>query len=461
MLLRVFSRAWIAKDYADIDPKIYSFDYLALDAQQVAVPKMLIASTGDFVTFGKYDGLIMAVDKSVKGITTFTVKPLMELLNISAYRPREYLYNQPMENFFGEWIADEFIHNSDPVQNIEGMTVEILSSTGGAKLNLVDDVNNIYEIAVKALLKYRMVINMQILPQEKKLVCTIGVNTTAPDYIRLDQKNIITKKIVLQDSIGACNKLTAVDANGLERNMVYYADGYDVPSLPATELIIAGSKESYKIGTKYSWLYLPFRPKTPSSTTYMDATFASSVSILVAGTISAIQDMPMIYVIISSGEYYVYPFEIFVAEGYTFTTGNWHQYKNGAFRLCPDGYPSTGLDDAGKPGIFIDSEMTAATRIDLLGDYIATKPIEFYDRAVERTYELFKPDGTNNLIEITTPNIDGLMPPIEIGREDNIINEGDEIPSVLTGWRVDGNKVTRIYGGVRMELTKKLKLERR
>lgn len=459
MILRVFSRAYEPLDEAKIEKVAYSFDYLALDATQIVVPKELTASPADFIVFGPYDGLITAVDKSIKGKTTLTVKPLLEILNISAYQERARLGWLELESFFAEWIGQEFVYNEDAVQNIQGLTVEALSRTYDAKLNLVDNVNNIYEIAVTALLKYRMVINMRLRPAEKKLICTVGINASPADYVRLDTKNIIEKKVVLQDSIGACNKLTAVDGNGLERNMVYYADGYDVPTVPVTELIKAGTKEAFKTGTKYGWVYMPYRPKPPQ--VYIDAKFVDAGCWIIINSIPIAQwDVPGI-IVITPTLYFFYPFEEYTAFGYTFTANTWHQLDDGVYSACPDGYPATGLDDDGKPGIFIDGEVQISTRLEMLGDYVSTRPIEFYERAVERTYDLFKPAGTNNLIEITVPDTDTLLPEIEIGREDLIINEGNEIPSVLTGWRAENGKITRIYGGVRLELTKKLKFEKR
>lgn len=86
----------------------------------------------------------------------------------------------------------------------------------------------------------------------------------------------------------------------------------------------------------------------------------------------------------------------------------------------------------------------------------------FADAAYSAAYDALKPDEYNDLVELTAPNdsriIDVNMP---IGSIATIYHAGTAYETILTGYTRQSETTTLIFGCVRVDLTKKLILERR
>jgi len=125
---------------------------------------------------------------------------------------------------------------------------------------------------------------------------------------------------------------------------------------------------------------------------------------------------------------------------------------------------STATPISGNPwpnGLTIDSDESVSTNIDQLNRYVSTQPSEFYTKAAERAAAIFQAAEFNNLIELTVKNTDGLVHDIAIGETLNIIKNGNTYPATLTAWETSGDLIKYIFGAVRIDLTKQLKLEKR
>ena len=83
----------------------------------------------------------------------------------------------------------------------------------------------------------------------------------------------------------------------------------------------------------------------------------------------------------------------------------------------------------------------------------------FQDAAKDKADELLKKSDFDNLIELQFRSSDRIIPDIEIGRPCRIIKNGTVYHTVLTGITKKSGFKTLIFGGVRIDLTKILKLK--
>lgn len=83
----------------------------------------------------------------------------------------------------------------------------------------------------------------------------------------------------------------------------------------------------------------------------------------------------------------------------------------------------------------------------------------FANVARVKAAELMRTSDADNLIELTFRAADRIIPDIGIGRGVRILKAGKEYHSVLTGYSLKGGMKTYIFGGVRIDLSKRLKLK--
>ena len=83
----------------------------------------------------------------------------------------------------------------------------------------------------------------------------------------------------------------------------------------------------------------------------------------------------------------------------------------------------------------------------------------FANVAREKSAELMRKSDNDNLIELTFRTSDRIIPDIGVGQPVRILKGGKEYHSVLTGFTVKDGRKTYIFGGVRVDLSKRLKLK--
>ena len=83
----------------------------------------------------------------------------------------------------------------------------------------------------------------------------------------------------------------------------------------------------------------------------------------------------------------------------------------------------------------------------------------FATAARVKAAELMRKSDADNLIELTFRATDRIIPDIGIGQPCRILKAGKEYHSVLTGFSVKDGKKTYVFGGVRVDLSKRLKLK--
>lgn len=89
----------------------------------------------------------------------------------------------------------------------------------------------------------------------------------------------------------------------------------------------------------------------------------------------------------------------------------------------------------------------------------ASASATFSEVAKNKAEKTLKPSQYDNLIEITVSVNDELVRPTErrIGQQADIISGGKVYRTIMTGMRYDKEKITLVFGAIRLELTKILK----
>lgn len=324
--IEIFSRDYVFQDWSTIPNPTITFDYLTLDSSTVVVPKLLNAQRGQYICISNgYQGIIESVNYE-DSTTTLTVVPLLSLLDVTAYYDRASLVGHTLENFLCGMIKSTYQDNVDTTQNIDGIEVIPQTGTEGADLNLDTNIVNIFSLAILALTKYGIIIDISVNPQQQKLSVLVRKVLSPTKTIESDLPNIIEKLFTLKDSYGSINKFVAVNQRDETESLVFFIDGYSPPPVWAME--------------------------------------------------------------------------------------------------------------------YIDDD-------------------DFSGKAAARAAELFTPETFNNLIEITARSDDKIIYGLSIGDAVTIIKNNIAYPSVLTGYDIENNLIKWVFGAVRIDLTKILKIERR
>ena len=338
--VEIFDRSLTFKAFSPIAQPSISYDYLTLEPTEITC-RGIYAEKGDFAVISSpsgsaYQGIVDDVQLE-SGATRLSIRPLLSLFDLDVHFDRTQSHQ--LESFLAGIITANFGSNADALQNIAGLTVTTTSTTVGY-LNLKDNVHNLYEIIVKCLTAYGIVVSVTLAPQTQTAQVVIGKATTSAT-IEADLKGVLDKSFTLGDSYGAPNKLVCVNSADETQVLTYYLH----------------------------------------------------------------------------------------TDGAIDTDGS-------ANRITPV-FASAELVDVDDGDTFAAASYAAA-------------------------YDALKPDEYNDLIEITAPNdsriIDVTMP---IGTAATIYHDGAAYSTILTGYTRRDEITTLIFGCVRIDLTKKLILERR
>ncbi len=212
----------------------YEYDYMSFGSNELELPGAIEAQKRDYIRIRTGSRILSGIINSVEFTDTNTViqyGDLMTLLDIDVYRDRTLLSEESLEIFLGSMISENYIENEDALQNIEGLSVVYLSETTGATMNLTDNIHNIYDLALKALKKYGIVIDMSLDIMGKAIVCQIGTRSLASRTIEADLKNILSTSITLKDSDDSVNKVIVIgeydedsESYGQTITRTYYLD---------------------------------------------------------------------------------------------------------------------------------------------------------------------------------------------------------------------------------------------
>ena len=138
--------------------------------------------------------------------------------------------NTTLEQMMANYIKEYFINNSDQLQNIPGLSVEIISATKNWGFHLTSDVaglnktiiNFMTVIIQRAMTKYQVGLYVEPDFNAKQIVVKIGKKNTEIFHIEADLPNVIKKSIVLNETTQDINKLFIYNNANLSDVIVYY-----------------------------------------------------------------------------------------------------------------------------------------------------------------------------------------------------------------------------------------------
>ena len=224
--IEVFDREIDYRSHTAIGSETFNFDYLTLKKTIIEIP-IIEAIKGDYVhvtdIYGnvKYQGTIADVEEE-RSTVKLSFIPLLSLFDRKVYYDRTYLATGTLEGFIAQIITNEFISNSDTLQNITGLSVQTLTSTYGTSLDLESNVGELYSIITGALSAYGIVVTVELKPQSKQLEVKIGKPSTTVVNVEADLDNCIERKFVIGDSYGAVNKMILINQDDEEEQVTYY-----------------------------------------------------------------------------------------------------------------------------------------------------------------------------------------------------------------------------------------------
>ncbi len=207
--IEIFNSQFEYVSHTAISPCTYHYDYMAMEPSVLELP-VVECGRGDYISItdgsaGKYWGFINAVEQLTDSIQ-ISVYPLVAKLNVTAYMERAEIYDTSVENFIATLIRNTYLNNPDAEQNINGLAVNVLSSTNGS-LNLKDNIHNIYDLAIRALKKYQIFISFDVQISNKKVICNIRKASGAIPTIEADLENVMDPSFNFKDTFDMVNKV--------------------------------------------------------------------------------------------------------------------------------------------------------------------------------------------------------------------------------------------------------------
>ncbi len=223
--VEIFDTRFNIVSHTTIDSASYEYDYLVLTNNNIKLAGAVKAFKGNYVyireSSKKYIGIICDITNTTTH-TSIEIKPLLGLLDVNVYYDRSVLNEISLENYLKNLIESKYVHNEDTLQNIEGFKCEVKTHTYDAKLNLVDNIHNIYMLVQKAFKQYNVVIDFDVDIQNKLITAIIQSKETKIKIIEADLKNIISKNIILGKSGEELNKLTMFNKANENNTLTYY-----------------------------------------------------------------------------------------------------------------------------------------------------------------------------------------------------------------------------------------------
>lgn len=226
--IEVYDRNLNFKGFSEVITQSIKFDYLTLEKSKVRIIGYKNYKKGDFLRLIKVgsinsvmDGYITSVAEE-KHYTTYEFKSLLSLLDVDVNFNRDDLQTKTLEQFITDIINYYYKNNEDDLQKIP---VDVtIKSTGilNAYLNLKDNIHNLYDIIIKALDKYNIIIQSFIDFSNRKIVYEIDEINSTKLNLETNLPNIIDSYFMLQDNQNSINKITYINKDNESQRITYY-----------------------------------------------------------------------------------------------------------------------------------------------------------------------------------------------------------------------------------------------
>lgn len=240
--LEIWDRNFNIIDHGEIKNPRYSIDYLSYGKNNME-RSVTRASYGDYVriTGGPneiYSGIINSINGDNNKVKISYVD-WMQLLDVDMLIDESLLKKKTLENFIAHHIMQTYIENSDKVQNVPGLTVEILSATNDASLIFKDKICNFYDaVVVPAIKKYGVVISWELNVDKKEIRVKIGKYLLGDKIIEADLPNCKIKNFIIKKTKKTVNKIIIYNEDDYAEKVEYYRNTEGVITTSSEKRII-------------------------------------------------------------------------------------------------------------------------------------------------------------------------------------------------------------------------------
>lgn len=230
--VEIFKPDYSYRSSAQIQDISYEYDYLSITNNKIKLQDVDV-SRGDYIRITKGSRKIFGIVKGVSDSDTVTVEymSILSMFDTNVYANVLSIIsaiNSPLEDWIINTIKENFVQNSDALQNIKGMELISTSETlGKKKLGYDSNIFNLYELITKALTQHAIVIDADINITDKVIALTIGTRQTEEKHIEADLPNILGKEFSIEKGSEAVNKVIVVNEENQSIRRSYYllADG--------------------------------------------------------------------------------------------------------------------------------------------------------------------------------------------------------------------------------------------
>lgn len=207
----------------DVD---YKEDYISLEKNKIkSSQEALYALEGDYIHIWGDDidtwGIVTAFENK-KGKRQITYENFLTVFDADIYCDISLLDTLTIESFLAELIRTNYIENADILQNIEGLSVEVLTGTHGV-IDIDKNVCNLLEdVIIPVFSTYQIVVVPSWDIQKKKIILRIERQQASGKTIEADLPNVLYKNIVVRKTKEKLNKLVVVNEEDPNEKLMVY-----------------------------------------------------------------------------------------------------------------------------------------------------------------------------------------------------------------------------------------------
>lgn len=213
---------------------VYSFDYVSPDSNSFIVENIQGVSEGDFVQISggakNIYGIVNHIDEK-ESLSEVFIDQMTALFDTHIVFDTDLQGGtKSLETVISDFVRSLYVSNQDALQNISGITIQTTSNTTDWGFNLKSTYEGMHTLIInmwksllsRALVKYRVVIDVVPNFAEKTLTITIGRRSYPERVIETNLPNVIDRSIIVGQRDNNYNKLTVYNGQNYNQTVVYY-----------------------------------------------------------------------------------------------------------------------------------------------------------------------------------------------------------------------------------------------
>lgn len=207
----------------------YEYDYISISVNKVSVPNIEVEK-GDYIIMTAMNqdeeqiiGIVVSfTDKGMEYEIEY--KTFLSITDVDVHYDKSLLSTITLEQWLADIIRDTYVNNTDNIQNIYGLSVTYEAATSNALLDLEENIGNLYDILIKALVNYNVVVDFSIDICKRKINAHVYSNKKKELYIEADIMNVVAKKFNFKKSNSSYNKMTVYNSLDETEQQTFYLD---------------------------------------------------------------------------------------------------------------------------------------------------------------------------------------------------------------------------------------------